>query len=70
MLKGYRDNIVNIHLSAKGNNKHHLPIDNFCKEVIDYLIENKWSGSVILEYLPEFHNQMIADVKFLEYKYT
>jgi len=70
LLKGYRDNIVNIHLSAKGNNKHHLPIDNFCKEVIDYLIENKWSGNVILEYLPEFHNQMIADVKFLEYKYT
>jgi len=70
LLKGYRKNIVNVHLSARGNNKHHLPIDNFCKEVVDYLVENKWSGNVILEYLPEFHSQMIGDIKFLEHKYT
>ena len=69
LLKDYRENIVNIHLSAKGDNKHHLPIDNFCKEVVDYLIENKWNGNIILEYLFEFHNQMLRDLKFFENKY-
>lgn len=65
LLKGYKENILNIHLSAKGETSHHLPIDTFCKEVVDYLVKSKWSGNVILEYLPEFHCQMLNDLKYL-----
>ncbi len=69
LLKGYKENIVHIHLSAKGDSSHHLPIDSFCKEIVDYLIENKWNGNVILEYLREFHSQMLTDLNFLEHKH-
>ena len=65
LLKDYKENIRNVHLSAKEGNKQHLPIDSFCKEVVNYLIESKWDGNVILEYLPEFHNQILNDLKSL-----
>jgi sugar phosphate isomerase/epimerase len=66
LLKDYKQNIKNIHLSAKDENKQHLPIDSFCKEVVNYLIESKWNGSVILEYLFEFHGQMLSDLESLK----
>lgn len=65
MVKSYKQNIKNIHLSAKEGNKRHLPIDNFCKEIVNYLIESKWSGNVILEYLPEYHYRLINDLESL-----
>lgn len=66
LLKDYGENIKNVHLSAKDGNKQHLPIDNFCKEVVIYLMKNKWNGNVILEYLPEFHNRLLTDLEFLQ----
>ncbi len=66
LLKDYKQNIKNIHLSAKDENKQHLPIDSFCKEVVTYLIESKWDGGVILEYLFEFHDQMLSDLEFFK----
>ena len=66
LLKDYKGNIKNIHLSAKGGDKQHLPIDNFCKEVVRYLRDSKWNGNVILEYLFEFHDQMLDDLRSLE----
>lgn len=65
LLKGYKENILNVHLSARKGNKQHLPIDDLCKEIARYLVENKWKGNVILEYLFEFHVQMLSDLKFL-----
>lgn len=65
LLKSYRENILNVHLSARDGSRQHLPIDNFCKEIVMYLIENKWQGNVILEYLFEFHDQMPSDLEFL-----
>ena len=65
LLQSYKENILNVHLSAREGNKQHLPIDNFCKEIVMYLIENKWKGNVILEYLFEFHDQMPNDLEFL-----
>lgn len=59
-----------VHLSAKDNKQHHLPIDNFCKEVASYLIENKWDGNIILEYLFEFHSQLITDLETLKRSYN
>ncbi len=66
LLKDYKENIKNVHLSAKGGDKQHLPIDSFCKDVVNYLIESKWDGNVILEYLFEFHDQMLSDLRSLE----
>lgn len=66
LLKDYKENILNVHLSAREGSKQHLPIDNFCKEVVSYLIESKWNGNVILEYLFEFHDQMPRDLKILK----
>ena len=66
LLKSHKTNILNVHLSAREGSKQHLPIDNFCKEIVQYLIENKWEGNVILEYLFEFHDQMLKDFKLLE----
>lgn len=63
LLKDYKQNIVNVHLSAKDDTAHHLPIDSFCRKVVAYLIKNKWNGNVILEYLPEFHSQMLTDLE-------
>lgn len=66
LLKDYKDNIKNIHLSAKDENKQHLPIDSFCKDIVNYLIESNWDGNVILEYLFEFHDQMSKDLDLLK----
>ncbi len=69
LLKDYKENILNIHLSAKKDSSHHLPIDSFCKEIVDYFVESKWSGNVILEYLPEFHTQILNDLDSLIHEY-
>ncbi len=66
LIKDYKGNIRNVHLSAKKEDKQHLPIDSFCKDVVNYLIESKWDGNVILEYLFEFHDQMPSDLESLK----
>ena len=66
LLRNYRNNIMNVHLSAKEEGKQHLPIDSFCKEVVSFLIQNKWGGNVILEYLFEFHDRMLSDLESLK----
>ena len=66
LLKSYKENILNVHLSARDGSKQHLPIDDFCKEVVKYLTESKWNGNVILEYLFEFQDQMLSDIKILD----
>ncbi len=66
LLKSYKENILNVHLSAREGKKQHLPIDNFCKEVVTYLVKSNWEGNVILEYLFEFHDQMLSDIETLE----
>ena len=66
LLKGYKENILNVHLSAKEGKKQHLPIDSFCKDVVRYLIDSKWNGNVVLEYLFEFHDQMLNDLELLK----
>ena len=66
LLKSYKENILNMHLSARERGKQHLPIDDFCKEVVHYLVKSKWEGNVILEYLFEFHDQMLRDLGVLK----
>lgn len=66
LLKGYKERILTVHLSARDGAKQHLPIDSFCKDVVRYLIDSKWNGNVILEYLFEFHDQMLNDLQLLK----
>jgi len=66
LLKDYKENIMNVHLSAKEESKRHLPIDSFCREIVSYLIESKWGGNVILEYLPEFRYRLSEDLEALK----
>jgi len=66
LIKGYKERIFNMHLSAREGARQHLPVDDFCKEVVRYLIDNKWTGNVILEYLPEFHGHLINDLELLK----
>lgn len=64
----YHGNIKIVHLSAK-NGEEHLPIDEFCLRVVDQLIKLKWSGNLILEYLPWHHYRLRDDIKAL-YEYV
>ncbi|MFQ5753838.1 MAG: sugar phosphate isomerase/epimerase family protein [bacterium] len=66
LLKGHKERILNVHLSAREDAKQHLPIDGFCKDVVRYLIDNDWNGNVILEYLFEFHEQLPKDLELLK----
>jgi len=66
LIKGYKECIFNVHLSAREGARQHLPVDDFCKEVVRYLIDNKWIGNVILEYLPEFHGHLLNDLGLLK----
>jgi sugar phosphate isomerase/epimerase len=66
LIKGYKERILNVHLSAREGARQHLPVDDFCKEVVRYLIDSKWTGNVILEYLFEFHDQMSKDLELLK----
>jgi len=66
LLKGHKERILNVHLSAREGAKQHLPIDGFCKDVVRYLIDNDWNGNIILEYLFEFHEHLPKDLELLK----
>lgn len=69
-------NIAGIHLSAIGidpktrENTHHLPVNEFCLEVLDTLNSAKWNGPVTLEYLPWHHEKLLKDRERLEKRYS
>lgn len=58
-------NIKTVHLSSIDKDEHHLPIDDFCLKAVDKLIELKWSGNIILEYLPWHHYRIREDLRAL-----
>ncbi len=58
-------NIRTVHLSAVGPEEHHLPVDDFCVLVLDELLRRRWSGNVILEYLPRHHYRVREDIEAL-----
>ena len=62
ILRRNHPNIRTLHLSAVGENEHHLPIDGFCIDVVDILVGERWSGNVILEYLPWHHYRVRDDI--------
>lgn len=62
ILARYWKNIPVIHLSSRDGRKQHLPIDDFCRRVVDFLTGVAWKGNLILEYLPEYHEQYEDDM--------
>lgn len=65
LIKQYHGSIPAVHLSTRGEEEHHLPIDGFCLEVVSLLDELGWNGSVILEYLPWHHYRVKDDLELL-----
>lgn len=65
IIESYWHNIRVVHLSAKGEREHHLPIDSFCVEVVKLLKDKGWQGNIILEYLPQHNYCLREDIKAL-----
>ena len=56
IIDNYWQNIPVIHLSARSQGKKHLPIDEFCIQVVRKLVYLGWLGTIVLEYLPWHHS--------------
>jgi len=61
IIQLYHQNIKVIHLSAIKGHKHHLPINDFCLMALDQMNDYGFSGTVTLEYLPEYHHRLVED---------
>ena len=66
LIRKYHESIPTVHLSARGQNEHHLPIDDFCLQVVQLLKELDWQGGIILEYLPWHHYRVKDDLVLLK----
>jgi len=65
IIDKYWKNIKTVHLSAKNEKEHHLPIDIFCVKILKKLYKLGWQGNVILEYLPWHHYRVRNDINAL-----
>ena len=65
LIKDYHRSIPTVHLSARGDGEHHLPVDAFCLDVVALLSDLDWGGGVILEYLPWHHYRVRDDLAIL-----
>ena len=54
-----------VHLSARSQGEHHLPIDAFCVQVVRTLSSLGWAGRIVLEYLPWHHYRIRSDMKLV-----
>ena len=70
LIESYHSRIISVHLSGRSDEEHHLPVDEFCLEIVRMLKELEWDGCVILEYLPWHHYRVRDDIdlvkRFLE----
>lgn len=79
-IENYLDYIKIFHVSNRVKEKklQHLPIfseeaehnlDLDFHKILDYLNQKEFSGSITLEYLPQFHDYLRPDARFLMAKY-
>ena len=61
----YWHSIPILHLSARGEREHHLPVDDFCVQLVRRLKDMGWTGQVVLEYLPWHHYRVRGDIRAL-----
>jgi sugar phosphate isomerase/epimerase len=66
IIDSYWRNIPVLHLSARGRENHHLPVNQFCIQVVRRLVELGWSGSIALEYLYEYHDLLQSDIGLVQ----
>ena len=66
IIDSYWQNIPVVHLSARSENEHHLPVDSFCIQVVRRLVSLKWSGTITLEYLPWHHYRLKSDIEIVK----
>ena len=66
IVNSNHQNIQTVHLSSIGKSEHHLPIDQYCREIVDRLAALQWYGNVILEYLPWHHYRIRDDIRALQ----
>jgi len=66
IIDNYWGNIHVVHLSARGEEGPHLPIDSFCIQVVRKLVNLKWSGTITLEYLPWHHYRLKSDIEIVK----
>ena len=62
LLERHHEKIIAVHLSSRGQGKQHQPIDDFCLCVAKWLMAVNWSGFIILEYMPEYHDRLKPDL--------
>ncbi len=63
IIESYRQNIPVVHLSARNEREQHLPVDRFCLDVVRHLVRLGWTGNIVLEYLPDYHDQLRPDIE-------
>jgi hypothetical protein len=72
IIQVYHSGILGVHLSemryddTAGHDLPHLPVASYGIEVLEALRAKDWRGNVTLEYLPQFHDQLIPDRAVLE----
>jgi sugar phosphate isomerase/epimerase len=67
IVESYWHGIAVVHLSeADKDGRPHGPAGRVCRRVLRRLKELGWSGTVILEYLPDYHAALMQDRELLE----
>lgn len=69
VIRRYHKSIVLVHLSEPRDGRQHMPVEGFGFDVLDTLKAVGWEGPVTLEYLPEFHSELVPHVEVLERMY-
>jgi len=75
LMSRYHRTIAGVHLSEMraddtGAVRPHMPVTDFAFTVLDALKARDWEGTVTLEYLIEYHSQLVPDRAALEALYT
>jgi sugar phosphate isomerase/epimerase len=72
LIGRYHGTIAAVHLSEMrldektGEKRPHMPVEGFGFDVLRLLKEKGWHGVVTLEYLPDYHDQLLPDRQALE----
>jgi len=72
-LMSYLLNYIDvIHLSNREGNNNHIPFNSgrgelkLVKFVNELIAKYKWSGDIVLEYMPEHHHKLISNVEYIK----
>lgn len=69
IVEQWHKQICEVHLSEGNDKGQHQPVQGYGYQILDALKAKGWDGPVTLEYMFEYHGQMIEDRKRLEERY-